>query len=122
MYGETTRCCHGVAAETVRHEASRTVEVFMAGDVEHAKQVIRRCCKDNPLCVTVTPTTFIYCGGEEAGFVIGIRNYPRFPSDAYTLRTAAFDMAAVLRNELAQDSFMVVDHSGMTSWSTARNG
>ena len=94
----------------------------MAGDVEHAKQVIRRWCKESPCCVTVTPTTFIYRGGEEDGFVVGFRNYPRFPTDHYTLRSMAADLAEALRGELGQDSYMSVDHDGVTTWSTTRDG
>lgn len=109
-----------MTVETNLHEQTRIVEVYMAGAVEHAKQVIRRYCADSPCCVTVTPTTYIYRGGEESGFVVGIRNYPRFPTDDYTLRTRANEIGALLREALGQDSYMVVDHSGQTSWSTTR--
>lgn len=100
-----------------KHEPTHVVEVFMAGDIEHAKQVIRRFCRDVSCCVTVTSTTFIYRGGEESGFVVGFRNYPRFPTDAATLRAMAADMAEMLRSELAQRSYMIVDASG-TTWSS----
>lgn len=108
-------------SETVRHEQTRVVEVFMAGDVEHAKQVTRVFCKENPVCVTVSPTTFIYRGGEESGFVIGFRNYPRFPTDHYSLRRTAGELAEMIRSASGQDSYMVVDHGGMTVWSSDRN-
>ena len=104
------------------YEPTRIVEVFMAGDVQHAKQVVRRWCKESPCCVTVSPTSFIYRGGEEAGFVVGFRNYPRFPSDAYTLRSLAAELAERLREELGQDSYMSVDHGTTTEWSTTRQG
>lgn len=100
-----------------KHEPTHVVEVFMAGDTDHAKQVIRRFCRDVSCCVTVAPTTFIYTGGEESGFVVGFRNYPRFPTDAYTLRNTARDLADRLREELAQRSYMIVDASG-TTWSS----
>ena len=121
IYGEATRVAPARKAEsgqTVRHEPTRVVEVFMAGDIGHAKQVIRRFCRESPCCVTVTPTTYIYNGGEEHGFVVGLRNYPRFPTDAYTLRRTAGDLAERLVDELAQKSFMVVDAAGMTEWSS----
>lgn len=114
VYGQATRIAKATAA---KHEPTRVVELFMAGDVEHAKQVIRLFCRDVPCCVTVTPTTYVYTGGEEAGFVVGFRNYPRFPSDAYTLRTTAADLADRLRAALGQRSWMLVDASGMTTWS-----
>jgi len=101
-------------------EPTRIVELFMAGDIEHAKQIVRRFCMDRPCCVTVTQTSFIYRGGEEAGFVVAFRNYPRFPTDQYTMRQAAADLGETLRAELAQDSYMAVDHGGQTTWSTTR--
>ena len=94
--------------------------MFMAGDIDHAKQVIRRFCKERPCCVTVMPTTYIYNGGEEDGFVVGVRNYPRFPADAHTLRKEAGDIGEALREALGQDSYMVVDHDGLTTWSSTR--
>lgn len=121
IYGNATRVAparKSESAETVRHEPTRVVEVFMAGDIGHARQVIRRFCRDVSCCVTVMPTTFIYNGGEEAGFVIGFRNYPRFPIDAYTLRATAADLAERLRAELGQRSYMAVDAGGMTTWSS----
>lgn len=107
--------------EQIRREPTRVVEVFIAGDVDHAKQIARRFCKERSCCVTVTSTTFIYRGGEEAGVVIGFRNYPRFPEDAYTLRSLAEELGSQLRSELAQDSYMAVDHGGSTTWSTTRD-
>lgn len=49
-------------------------------DAEVAKQVLREECFADGLCVTIEPTTFIYTGGEEQGYVVGMINYPRFPS------------------------------------------
>jgi hypothetical protein len=103
-------------------EPACTVEVFMAGDVQHAKQIVRRWCKETPCCVTVTPTTYIYRGGEESGFVVGFRNYPRFPKDPRELRLLASALADQLREELGQDSYMSVDRGGEVTWSTTRDG
>lgn len=124
MYGDATKvkaACGAAHGSRSLTEPTRTVEVFMAGDIGHAKQVIRRFCRDVPCCVTVTPTTYIYRGGEEAGFVVAFRNYPRFPADSYTLRATASDLAEKLRDELGQDSYMTVDADGMTTWSTTRD-
>jgi hypothetical protein len=118
---------YGSSTESKKHEAivshceAATVEVFMAGDVEHAKQVLRLWCKESPCCVTVTPTTFIYRGGEESGFVVGFRNYPRFPSDAEDIASKAKSLAERLRAELGQDSYMIVDGE-QAIWSTTRQG
>lgn len=121
MYGESTKITPAARqkdGEVLRHEPTTVVEVFMAGNIEHAKQIIRRFCIDTPICVTVTPTTFVYTGGEEVGFVVGFRNYPRFPTDHYILRATAADLADRLREALGQRSYMSVHAGGMTTWST----
>jgi len=118
MYGSSTH-----SRKWVRLTAScptEEVSVYMAGDVEHAKQVIRRFCKDEPSCVTVTPTAYIYTGGEEAGFVVAFRNYPRFPSARGSLEVKARELAEMLREALGQKSYMIVAESG-TTWSTEEN-
>jgi len=53
--------------------------VYLAGPIDVAKQIIRAECLRGGLCVTVEPTTFIYKGGEEAGYVVGMVNYPKYP-------------------------------------------
>lgn len=124
VYGASSRVQpqHDDRGSTVRHEPTKVIELFMAGDVEHAKQIVRRFCSERHCCVTVTATSYIYRGGEESGFVVGVRNYPRFPSDGYSLREVAHDLGGLLRSELGQDSYMVVDHGGQTTWSTTRQG
>jgi hypothetical protein len=92
----------------------------MAGDIEHAKQVIRLFCKDEPSCVTVTPTAYIYTGGEEAGFVVAFRNYPRFPSARGSLEVKARELAETIRTALGQKSYMIVAESG-TIWRTEQD-
>ena len=104
VYGESTR----VASAKRMFCDTFEVSVYMAGDMEHAKQVIRRYCRSNPCCVTVTPTAYIYRGGAEDGFVVTFRNYPKHPTDGRSLEEQGRRLGAVLRDELGQDSFMVV--------------
>ena len=113
MYGQSTLVSSGGGTQP-----TIVVELFMAGDVGHAKQVVRRFCVDVPSCVTVTPTTFVYRGGEEKGFVVGFRNYPRFPSTADEIQRKATALAELLRAELAQRSYMIARAGGDTTWST----
>jgi hypothetical protein len=120
MYGAATHIRTAQRPQD-RHEPTRVVELFLAGDISHAKQVIRKWCAEVPCCVTVTPTTFVYRGGEEEGFVVGFRNYPRFPTDSYDLRTLAADLGGRLQGELGQDSWMSVEAGGVTTWSTTRH-
>ena len=51
MYGKSIHNLDDRPAETRRHEQTRVVELFMAGDIEHAKQVMRLFCKERPCCV-----------------------------------------------------------------------
>jgi hypothetical protein len=92
------------------------VTVYMAGDIETAKRWLRRRCFERGLCVTVTPTTFLYTGGEEAGFAIGFVNYPRFPvEDAATLCGIAREVARNLRDECCQKTALLVGPD-VTEW------
>jgi hypothetical protein len=62
-----------------------TVRLYLSGPIEVAKQTIREECLREGLCVTIEPTTFVYTGGEEAGYVVGLLNYPRFPGESAAL-------------------------------------
>lgn len=96
------------------------VRIHMAGDIAQAKQVCREQCYAVGLCVTVTPQTFIYTGGEEEGFVVGLLNYPRFPSTPDELREKARTLADRLRERLFQHSYLL-ETSDVTTWVTARD-
>lgn len=90
-------------------------KIHMAGDIETAKQFLRRKCYDDGLCVTVTPTTFIYTGGEEQGFIVGFVNYPRFPSEPWKINERARLIAAELIVACCQRTALLVA-SDETVW------
>ena len=79
----------------------------MAGDIEQAKQVCREYCFDVGLCVHVEPISFIYTGGEEAGFKVGLLNYPRFPSSVVDLISKARFLSELLMVRLCQHSYSI---------------
>lgn len=54
------------------------VRLYIGGDLTVAKQVIGKFCRDNGWCVTVTPTDYIYSGGQESGIIVECICYPRF--------------------------------------------
>lgn len=85
-----------------------TACVYLAGDVETAKRWLRRHCYERGLCVTVEPTTFIYTGGEEIGFRVGIVNYPRFPSTGEELHALAVELGQALVTECCQKTALAV--------------
>ena len=83
-------------------------DIFMAGDIAQAKQVCREYCFEVGLCVTIEPTDYIYTGGEETGFRIGLINYPRFPSDVSGLEARAQRLATAVMERLCQHSYSIV--------------
>lgn len=83
-------------------------KIYIAGPIDVAKQVIRKECMTEGLCVTVEPTTFIYTGGEESGYVVGLVNYPRFPSTPSELSDRARGLMKKLLDETYQNSAMLL--------------
>ena len=83
------------------------ISIFMAGDVAAAVDYARQYCDQHGLCITVTPTSYIYTCGQEAGFIVGLINYPRFPSSPVELWDTAEHLAAYLRERLYQDSYTI---------------
>ncbi|QGZ13964.1 hypothetical protein PP939_gp202 [Rhizobium phage RL38J1] len=100
-------------------EPTMWYEICMAGDINHAKQIVRRYCFQVGLCVTIDPTTYIYTGGEEEGFKIRLVHYPRFPAEREDLFTKARDLGILLMYDLTQTSFSIVGDD-FTYWITRR--
>lgn len=101
------------SAKTVR------VEIFIAGDLQQAKQVCREWCMENGACVTVDPVSYIYTGGEEAGVRIGFINYPRFPASEACITGRAENLAERLMHRLCQHSYSIVGPEE-TTWRSRR--
>lgn len=98
------------------------INIYMAGDIEQAKQLLRTAVypPNKGLCVTINSTLYIYTGGEETGFIVGLRNYPRFPSHPAALLERAEQITENLLTGLCQWSAMIVESSGQTYWITRR--
>lgn len=97
---------------------TKTIEIFVAGDFQEAKRICRRYCFNQGLCVTVSPTDYVYTGGEESGVIVGLRSYPRFPDTEIAIH--ARNLAYELIEGLDQWSAMVV-HPADTVWITRRD-
>lgn len=95
------------------------VRLYLSGPIEVAKQVLRQECLREGLCITIEPTTFIYTGGEEAGFVVGILNYPRFASTSDMLLGRARAIMHRLLDATFQHSALLVAPN-TTEWVTKR--
>lgn len=71
-------------------------------DPAEAVSFLLEYCNDHALCVTVTPTTFIYVGGIELGVMVGLINYPRFPKEHRDLLMHAKRIAKAVRKRFKQ--------------------
>jgi hypothetical protein len=100
-------------------ETTWWARIYMSGPIEMAKQVCRETCMAKGLCVTVEPTHFIYTGGEEAGYVVGLINYPRFPSPPTPITERAEEIARMLMERTYQHSALVMTPE-KTTWLTSR--
>ena len=93
----------------MNHKKTKSCEIkiFIAGDIVQIKQVVRMYCQETGFCVTVTPTSYIYTGGEEEGVIIGVINYPRFPQEPLSLFIRAYRLGKRIMRKCNQKSFTV---------------
>ena len=100
-------------------ETTWWARIYMSGPIETAKQVCREICMEDGLCVTIEPTHFIYTGGEAPGYIIGLINYPRFPSDQKQVTELAEEIAQLLMERTFQHSSLIMTPES-TSWLSTR--
>lgn len=93
--------------------------LYLSGPIEVAKQTLRKDCLRAGLCVTITPTTFIYTGGEETGYVVELVNYPRFPSSPAAITERAYHLLQQLMADTFQHSALLMTPEE-TQWITLR--
>lgn len=96
------------------------VRIYLSGPIDVAKQLLRAECLREGLCVTLGPVDYIYTGGEEAGYVVGLVNYPRFPVTPQALWLRACDLAERLREGTHQHS-VLIQSAERTEWRTWRD-
>jgi hypothetical protein len=100
----------------IRSEPTRRIDLFIAGDINTARQTCRRFCLTG-FCVTITPTEFIYTYGAEQGVRIGIINYPKFSLSWDELWLKAEALSSVLLDDLCQGALCMVGDE-KTIWVT----
>ncbi len=103
------------------HAPTFQIKLYLSGPIEIAKQFLRAECMEKGLCVTVEPTLFIYTGGEEAGYVVGLLNYPRFPCEPEALVARARKIMVDLMLATHQHSALMVTPN-TSEWVTQRPG
>tara|TARA_B100000678_G_C18122159_1_gene467143 strand:+ start:350 stop:682 length:333 start_codon:yes stop_codon:yes gene_type:complete len=86
---------------------SYPISIFIAGDPLEAEAVCREYCDEVGLCVTLIETVYCYTGGEEAGVIVGLINYPRFPSKPEQIWEHAEALADRLLHGLGQQSYTI---------------
>lgn len=92
----------------MKTEPANPIRIYLAGEYHPAVAACQEFCDTVGLCVTITPTTYVYTGGREAGVIVGLESYPRFPSTPSALRDTAIRLALHLRSALNQRNVMVV--------------
>lgn len=93
--------------------------IFVAGDVDVARQVCREHTLEVPLCVNLAPVDYVYTGGMESGVRVELINYPRFDTPSERIYEKALDLAYRLMDRLCQVSCSVMTPS-RTVWLTCR--
>lgn len=89
--------------ESITHE----VKIFVSGPIQLIKQACTEYCSDVGLCVTVTPTDYVYSHGEESGAIIGLINYPKFPSTPDEINKKAHELAITILNKTHHGSYTI---------------
>ena len=89
-------------------ETTHWVKIYISGPLDVIEQTCREHCMDQPVCVTVDNTKYIYPGGEQSGAVIGLINYPRFPATNEVIEEKAQNLATKLLGATFQDSALIM--------------
>ena len=80
--------------------------------IEEVEAICQKYCNEIGLCVTVTPTKFIYKDGCEKGAVIGLINYPRFPSTEKEILERAEEIAGYCLHQFKQNRISIISTTG----------
>lgn len=84
-------------------------KLYVAGNVWHIELICRKYVELG-LCVTITPTKYIYTGGAEDGAIIGFINYARLPNTKENIIEIAVELGKQIIEQTGQLSFTVIDN------------
>ncbi len=76
--------------------------------IEEVQNILQYYCDDVGLCVTLTPTKYIYQNGFEEGCIIGLINYPRYIMTNETIKRHAIKIGDMIRVTFKQYRVSVV--------------
>ena len=91
-------------------------KIYIAGPLDEIEQVCRFFALEGA-CVTVTPTRYIYTGGEETGVEVGMINYPRFPMTQRDMTERAVELGKKIMIRCHQLTFTVMTPENTTYYS-----
>ena len=94
-----------------RLEQSYWVRIYISGPIDMIKQVCREYVLCG-LCVTITPTTYIFSHGEEEGAMIELIRYPKYPDspgDESDCWDVMCELAEFICDNIHQGSYTVMD-------------
>lgn len=89
--------------------------IFIAGNLATIKATCQAYCDEVGLCVTVERSYYVYADGDERGAVIGLINYPRFPSTPEGIFERAEKLALRVMESCGQKSFSIMTPT-VTRW------
>ncbi len=75
---------------------------YILHTLEECEQICQDYCDLVGLCVTVTPTKYIYKNGNEQGVIIGLIQYPRFPCLELEIENHALFIGRTLLEKFGQ--------------------
>jgi len=71
-------------------------------NITEVENIIQQYCDHVGLCVTITPTKFIYKDGFEDGCFICLIQYPRFPTKEDYIKDTAINIAKIFLKKFKQ--------------------
>lgn len=71
--------------------------------IDELKNLLQKYVNEKSYCVTITKTNFIYKNGGEKGAIIGLINYPRFPSTKKEIKRKAEEIAKLCKDKYKQN-------------------
>lgn len=96
---------------TVLTAPTQVIKIYIGGTRDWARRVLQEYVMDGA-CVSISDEEYIYTMGNEAGYVVNLINYPRFPKSEEELLKQAYDLAYLLLEKTCQGSCTVVDYNG----------
>lgn len=91
----------------MKTEPTWYANIWIAGSLETAKATCLEFCSKVGLCVTVTPTSYVYSYGAQEGVLVRLISYPKFPESQEARESTAEALAAMLKSRLFQRSYSI---------------